>query len=108
MNSLQTEFSNRLQTLSDGRAGLRGTLHVEITSPSSAELRSGVPQNPALPGTGGPPAGEFESQEAIAKAAAKKRKRRKNEAIRFRAAGGDTASRNSALHVGRGRCATGL
>jgi Caudovirus prohead serine protease len=38
--SLQSEFPDRLLTLCDGRPGLRGTLHVEISSPSSAELHS--------------------------------------------------------------------
>jgi hypothetical protein len=51
---LTTEFPNRLLTLSDGRPGLRGALHVEITSPSSAELHSAVSQSSALPGTDQP------------------------------------------------------
>jgi hypothetical protein len=34
--SLLTEFSTRLLTLSDGRPGLRGALHVEITEPPAA------------------------------------------------------------------------
>jgi hypothetical protein len=36
MNSLITEFPTRLLTLSDGRPGLRGTLHVEICQPPAA------------------------------------------------------------------------
>jgi hypothetical protein len=56
MNSLTIEFPTRLLTLSDGRPGLRGTLHVEITSPSTAELHSAVSQSSALPGTNPPPA----------------------------------------------------
>jgi hypothetical protein len=47
---LTTEFPDRLLTLCDGRPGLRGTLHVEISSPSSAELRSAVSQSSTLPG----------------------------------------------------------
>jgi hypothetical protein len=50
MNTLQSEFPTRLLTLSDGRPGLRGALHVEITSPSSAEFHSAVSQSSALPG----------------------------------------------------------
>jgi Caudovirus prohead serine protease len=54
--SLTTEFPDRLLTLCDGRPGLRGTLHVEISSPSSAELHSAVSQSSALPATNPPPA----------------------------------------------------
>jgi hypothetical protein len=34
--SLQSEFPTRLLTLSDGRPGLRGALHVDITDPGPA------------------------------------------------------------------------
>jgi hypothetical protein len=54
----ELEFPDRLLTLCDGRPGLRGTLHVEVTSPSSAELHSAVSQSSALPGTNPPPAAE--------------------------------------------------
>ena len=36
MNPLQSEFPGRLLNLYDGRPGLRGTLHVEITQPPAA------------------------------------------------------------------------
>jgi hypothetical protein len=51
--------------LSDGRPGLRGALHVEITSPSSAELHSAVSQSSALPGTGQPHAAETASTQGV-------------------------------------------
>jgi uncharacterized protein len=63
--SLITEFPDRLLTLCDGRPGLRGTLHVEISSPSSAELHSAVSQSSALPGEPQPHGAESRPTEGV-------------------------------------------